>query len=199
MRKLTYAAAVLGLFVLGGCDQASRIASPAEVEPLFNSANAQRGGGGVLYAHRAPRTSPFKDEVVTFTVMPGESHTARLNFADGTPFAIFHVGETSLDGATLNGVDIDPEKPVEISIRRVDASRYVLDMQPSGLVFNSAAPATVEFFYQNARLPRGHVQVYKQEAFGETWQDVATSDDAGLQVMTGEVEDFTIYAMAAPH
>lgn len=199
MKKLSYAAAVLAMFAIGGCGDVAQIAAPAGVEPLFNSANASRGGGGVLYAHRAPGTQPFKDEVVTFTVKPGEAATAELTFADGTPFATFHVGETSLQGATLNGVAIDPTKPVEISIRRVDASRYVLDMQPSGLVFNSEAPARVEFFYENARLPRGTVQVYKQESFGETWTDVETIDDTALQVMAGDVEDFTIYAMAAPH
>lgn len=195
MKKLSYAAAVLALFTVSGCGEVSRIAAPAEVEATLDRQDSQGMSElhGVRFVHRAPHTAPFKDEVASATFVAGTAGSLELHFRDGTPFAVFSVPADALVGASLGERTIERYDTVTISIRRVDSSRYLLDMQPSGLTFSE--PASVRFFYENALVPQG-AGVWKQEAFGDVWSEVLSDDNDS--VIRGQVDDFTLYAMAAP-
>ena len=148
------------------------------------------------FVHRAPEAPPFKDGVATLEARAGSGGQAVLTFADGTPFARLTLAPGSLDGATLDGRPLGPGETVSISLRRPDASRYLVDLQPSGLVFNPGAPAVLEFFYAYASMPAAPVGVFKQHRNGEQWFRTESGDDTGLRVMRSRVDDFTIYAMS---
>jgi hypothetical protein len=197
MNRISAALAGLSLLLVAACADVAPTTAPMDLDPMLS-----RDGGGtrqLSYAHRAPHAPPFLGEVVTLEARSGVASSATLYFADGTPFATFSVAAESMTGAALRGTPIGADETVTISIRRVDASRYILDMQPSGLVFNPSAPATVEFFYEHAILPRGAMGVFKQEANGESWGSVHAENHSDRRVMRGRVEDFTRYAMAAPN
>lgn len=196
MNKLITTVTAGVVVALSACADAAPLTVPSGLDPLLSHQGDTRA---MAFVHRSPDAPPFKDEVVTLEVRSGVAGSATLNFVDGTPFARFSVQEETLTGATLNGTPIPAGESITVTLRRVDASRYIVDLQPSGIVFNPEAPATVEFYYENARLPRGDVAVYKQDSFGESWSGVKTVDQHDRRLMSGRVDDFTLYAMSAAY
>jgi hypothetical protein len=191
MKRFWCPVVVLLLVTSAGCTEETP-------HPALSGTQAShaRAAQSLVFVHRAPHTPPFKDEAVSLTARAGEASEAALSFADGSPFARFRLSAESMRGATLSGQRIPEGTAITITLKRVDASRYLIDFQPSGLEFNPAAPAEVEFFYANALLPPGEVTVFKQERVGDAWVPTRTSDDRPGRVMRASVEDFTIYAMA---
>lgn len=185
----------LALALLAGCADLAPTAPFAAPEAVLHARGAVPQAP--RFVHRAPHTAPFKNEVVGVTVRAGEAATLRLDFADGSPFAELHIGEESLRGATIDGVPVAEGEPLGITLRRIDASRYLVELQPAGLVFNPAAPAELVFHYENAALTVGEpMSVWKQDRRGQAWEQAASQNDRGSRRMRAVVRDFTVFAMS---
>ena len=203
MLKIRSAIALLGMLLLAAC--ADSVAPTAPVlEAPQGAVSAARGGAkaGLRapdFVRRRPGTPHISRERVRLVATAGRAAEATLRFEDGTPFAHFRLPAEALEGATLNGRRIRRGERVEITLQRQNAVHFVVDMQPSGLVFNADAPADVTFFYQYADL-RGteRLEAWKQERPGDPWQRTAHQDDRRSRAFRARVDDFTIYAMAIP-
>ena len=187
--------ALLALSLAGCPADHSGMTGPAEQGPT-RSASPSRN---LRFVHRAPQTPPFKEEIVALEARVGETSSATLHFADGSAFARFTISPESMRGATLDGRQLGADETITITLRRVDASRYLIDLQPSGLVFNGSAPAELVFFYGSASLDEATpMEVWKQEGAGDRWIRTPSEVDRGTRRMHARVDDFTIYALAIP-
>lgn len=195
MKAIRLALPALLLTVAAGCFENNPAAPAASPDDALLSRSA--GAQGINFVHRAPRTAPFHLQTTQLEVRAGEAASATLYFADGSPFAQLSLSPEALRGASVNGTPVANGETVQITLKRVDASRYLVELQPAGLQFNPDAPAELVFFYDNAVVPAaGQVGVWKQDQRGQGWQSTEHQDDRGTRQLRARVRDFTIYAMA---
>jgi hypothetical protein len=195
MKAIRLALPALLLTMAAGCAENHPAAPAASPDDAWLSRNAT--DRSLNFVHRAPGTAPFHRQTATLEVRPGEAASATLYFLDGSPFAQLSLPLDALHGAHINGRPVGPEETVEITLRRADASRYLVELQPAGLEFNPQAPANLVFFYDNAVVPAdGQVGVSKQDRRGQAWQATEHEDNRGTRQLRARVRDFTIYAMA---
>lgn len=196
MRRIPTSSALLA-FLLIGC--ADHPATPLAPEGSIGALSDSRRD--VRLVHRAPYAPQFADTVVVLDAVAGTPGRVALQFSDGSPFAALELGAESLVGATLDGRSIAAGETVRITLRRHDASRFLVQMEPAGLVFNPSAPAVVTFDYTLANDAdlAASFQVRKRHQVGERWlDDVKVEHDARNKRIRGRVDDFTHYALAYP-
>lgn len=190
--------AVMLAISLAGC-QTDGPLLPSTSDPVLERSSSS-AAAAPLFVHRAPSAPPFKDEIATVRVRPGEAAEATLAFADGSPFAKFVLPAAALNDATINGDPVLAGEEITITLRRVDASRFYVKLEPAGLVFNPEAPPTIIFDYTHARVPEhvGALEVWKQHQVGEAWIKTTTVDDRRSRSAKGQVDDFSGFTLSFP-
>lgn len=166
----------------------------------------------VRFAETAP---PLAQREVSFWAVRGADRGARIRYApqagedEGEEFLEFEVPS----GALLtypDGRAFAPGDSVRITIRVVDASRFIFEFQPAGLRFDRRTPAELEVSYEGADRDYdedgdedGEDQEFerefgfwRQERPGLPWFQVATVKLEDLEEAEAEIYGFTKYALA---
>lgn len=206
VRRLSALLPMLALAFAAGCSE-----MPTGTEPALDAQSVDvrsfRSGHGqdvtveaLQIVRRQPQAPKFERKTEVIQARAGVASEATLFFQDGTPFATFRLSAESLEGATLNGQPLADGQKVIIRLRAADNDKFVVDMQPSGLVFNSAAPAEVEFYYDYALLGADEpLSVLKQHSASSPWEKATSWDNRKNHRVRGRVDDFTIYALASTY
>lgn len=169
----------------------------AATPPTLPAVAAAAPAPEARFLRRAPGAPAFARDAAVLEAAAGAAGEATLRFADGSPLAAFRVTGESLRGATIGGRPLLPGETVRITLASADPARFVVSLEPSGLVFNPAAPAELVVFHRHAdaRGARGPLAAWKQEKDGEPWTRVAGSDEPGrFRISVG---GFTKYAVAS--
>lgn len=154
------------------------------------------------------------DAVITirqasFWVRHGEGRELKMQYADGEDFLKLKVGGNSLLRKP-NGALFQPGDSVRIDVQIDPANRVIVYFEPSGLVFNPAAPAELEINYRLADRDidddgdeddddaalEAALRVWKQEQPGLPWLPQATFriDDDEVRAT---ILSFTGFSMAS--
>lgn len=199
MIRFVRAAALASALLFAGCSgEGAPVTAPPEASP----ARVDGSRPTVGFVHRAADAPSFSGEVVGLDAVAGRAGEVTLRFADGSPYATFRVAPETLRGATLRGEPIPAGTVVRISMRAVDPQRFVVDLQPSGILFNPHAPAELEFAFRHAAPERapGRFSVWRQESPGEPWHRVdPVSEDPQAKTLRAKLYGFTRYALATGH
>jgi hypothetical protein len=180
------------LVLAASCGQESRLTGPPVPEAELN-----RSDGPVRLLQRDGQAPPFGRQLVQLRAVAGAEGEVVARFVDGTPVATFRVSAATLENAWLGEVPVQNGDTVVISMRLLDGIRYIVEMQPAGLVFNPEAPAELVFHYRNAaRVRGGDLAVWKQEHAGAPWQFVGGTDDPATRTFRAAVDGFTRFAMS---
>ena len=195
MNRLRALAGVLLLVLLVACERdASGPAAPYTLAPAAAVARGPRPNL-VPLRERAPG---HRRHTTTLVATAGEAGEATLYFADGSPLATFRLAPHSLRGASLRGLPISAGDSITITLARVPGGRFVVDLEPSGLVFNPAAPAELTFFYRHAALPPGRrrLGIWRREHADELWRPIGGRDAPESGSIPTEIRGFTFDALA---
>lgn len=152
---------------------------------------------GVPFLLRGPGAPGFSDQEARLPAVAGAAGEATLRFADGSPLVTFRVRPESMRGARLQGRPVRPGDTVWITLRSADPARFIVDFQPSGLVFNPNAPAELTFFLRHAAPQGGAFTLWKQESEGDPWERVGACYDPVTRTACASIGGFTRYAMAS--
>lgn len=202
MRNRSYlvSIAVLLASLVAGCSD-----NPVDPEP---DALPEEELVFLRFAAAAPAPA---DSVVSFWAVRGEDREVEIRLApeegeeEGEEFLEFEVSGGSLlrrpDGSAFQRGD-----SVLITIRLVDASRFMFEFEPSGLKFDPDHPAELEVSYARAdpdfdgdgqddeELRFGF---WRQEREGELWFRMGTVFIEDLSEVEADIEGFTRYALAS--
>lgn len=145
----------------------------------------------------------------SFWAVKGQDRELEMRYADGEDFLEFEIGAQTLlfrpDGRPFQNGD-----SVQITVTLDAANRFILDFQPSGLVFNPTRPAELEINYRLAdddvdddgdedstdRALELALRIWQQERPGLPWLPLATfriNDDE----LEARILSFTGFAMAS--
>jgi hypothetical protein len=166
----------------------------AEVDPMIMS--GLRQSQSQLLRHEG--TVAFAQWTATMWAVRGESRSMHLDYGDGKRFATFTVGADALlsDAA---GRPLAEGDSVQITMRVVNPAVFVVDMQPSGLRFNPASPAVLEFSLDRAKrssLNARGLSFWKLESATSPWEPVDGAFDYERRTATARVPGFTLYVIA---
>lgn len=165
------------------------------------------------FAESAP---PLADSVATFWAVRGSDREVEMRLApteddaEGEDFLQFEVPGDALlrypDGRAFARGD-----SVQITIRVVDATRFLFHFEPSGLQFDPMNPAELEVSYEYAdrdfdqdgdqdeddREVEREFGFWHQKRPGGLWTKVGTIRMEDLEEAEAEITTFSRYAMAS--
>lgn len=193
MRGVKQAIAILLVALTAACTaEGPRVTAPGDATSTVITLNPN-------FLQRSPSAPAFANEEVHLPAVAGVADEITLYFADGSPFATFRTGEQTLRGAQLQGRPIPPGDTVWITMRRVDNSRFMVKMEPSGLIFNPRMPAELTVYYRHSSysVEPGHLSLLRQENDSSPWEQIPAQSDPQKQVFRAPLEGFTKYAMAS--
>jgi hypothetical protein len=181
------------LLIAAACGQELRLTVPSPPD-----AELSRQVVPLRFVHRDGQAPPFARETLELRAVAGSSGEVVARFVDGSPVATFRLLSGSLEGARLGDRLIQSGDSVVITMRLVDGARYMVDLQPSGIVFNPESPAELVFHYRHASQAarNGKLAVWKQEREGSPWQHLGGSNDPESRSFHVEVDGFTRFAMS---
>jgi hypothetical protein len=177
-----------------GCSaEEPRATAPADAAAVETVART----AAVRFVQRSPSAPSFADEEIRLAATAGAAGEITLRFTDGSPFATFRTGEETLRGARLQGRPIPAGDTVWITMRRVDGSRFLVELEPSGLVFNPQAPAELVFHHRHSSYPVDQeASFWKQERVDSPWERIEARHDQASRTFRAPLEGFTKYALA---
>ena len=128
---------------------------------------------------------------------------------EGEEFLTFQIESDGLYRKPSGELFVEGDS-IEIHVAVDEGGRFLVDFQPSGLVFNPDSPAQLEIEY---RLLEGdldndgdidddddeieqNLQLWRQEAPGELWYPVGTIQFEETDELEGEIDGFTGFAVA---
>lgn len=165
------------------------------------------------FAESAP---PLADSVVSFWAVRGEDRGVEMRLApagdgeQGEDFLQFEVpGDALLKHP--NGRAFVSGDSVLITIRVVDATRFLFHFEPSGLQFDPKNPAELEVSYEYAdrdfdqdgdqdaddRRVEREFGFWHQRRLGGLWAKMATIRIEDLEEVEAEITGFSRYALAS--
>jgi hypothetical protein len=157
---------------------------------------------------------PFYQDTASFYALKGEDREGSLYLQDGSGgpgerFARLRVRAASLlslpDGTPVNTGD-----SVLITLRVVDPSKLLVELDPAGLKFDPAAPATLELSYsatggdldddgrvtQADTVLAGKLGIWRQETAGAPFVLLLSTRLLDLEEVTAQLTGFSRYALA---
>lgn len=160
------------------------------------------------------RAPPLLQASASFYAKKGEDREASLYFQSpsggpGQRFARLRLGAASLltrpDGTAVGVGD-----SVLITLRAVNPSQLLLELDPSGLKFDPAAAAVLELSYsvtggdlnQDGRVSvddsvlAGRLAIWRQEVVGASFAPLPSARLLDLEEVTAELGGFSRYALA---
>lgn len=202
MRNTRFRRAAVALLapLAAGCTE-----NPVELEP-----DARPESELVFLRFAAAAPAPA-DTVVSFWAVRGEDREVQIRLApepgedEGEEFLEFEVSRGSLlrrpDGSVFQRGD-----SVLITIRLVDASRFMFEFKPAGLKFDPDHPAELEVSYARADPDFDgdgeededlRFGFWRQEREGELWYRMGTVFIEDLSEVEAKIDGFTRYALAS--
>ena len=203
----------------------------AQLEQAFSERQAAVGGGGgggtggvgggitapegQLTFTRPDSSLPVVASAVSFWAVNGQARTAVLYYrrhagsADSTPLARLRLDRRSLVSAP-DGTPIAAGDSLLITMSVTDSGRFIVNFEPSGLVFAAGRPASLTLWYRDADLDfngdgvidaadtaaEASFRVWRQETLDQPWLQQATVLTADLDEASTDVGGFTRYAVA---
>jgi hypothetical protein len=158
---------------------------------------------------------PLAKTSVTFTATQGENaeaeiwYHARPGETDSTKFLEFKVPGNGL-ARRPDGSVIGPGESVVITATVVDASRFIIEFQPSGLRFSPDHPAELRIEYaetdddldgdgdvdSNDDAHESALALWRQEQASQPWVKLASLVVKDLNEVRADIEGFTNYVVA---
>jgi hypothetical protein len=161
----------------------------------------------------APDAPEFAETTVRFTARRGEDSEVRIRYAvapgEFEEFVRFRVRPEALL-AYPDGRPFAPGDEVEITLRIVDLSRLIVELEPSGLRFNPERPAELKFKYVYTDPDRdgdGDVDaadaqvetllaIWRQAAANQPWTKLVSRVEIEIDEIEAEITEFSGYAFA---
>ena len=159
-------------------------------------------------------TPPLSATVVAMWAVRGETREVRLSqknpgAADSSEFLRFKVDDDALV-ALPNGTPIPQGDSVLITLTVVDAARFIVNFEPSGLTFRSDKPAELRLRYAYAGADlnddgrrdsedddiEDRLSIWKQELPGDPWVRIGSARIKDNNELRADIRGFTRYAIA---
>jgi hypothetical protein len=192
-----------------GCDSGSGTSSQL---PDSTAAEAS-----LDFLHPAAGAPPLADRQVSFWAVRGQTREGQLMYrpmaghTDSLEFARLLVFDQSLTNRP-DGSPIAPGDSILITLSVIDTLRLIVDCQPAGLVFSSAAPPRFWIRYGESDPDLNHdgsvnaadttllnsLHVWRQEHPGDLWALLPgyVDVDPDVQGVNAEIPGFTRFAVA---
>jgi len=163
---------------------------------------------GVL-AEAAGSAQPLEAYDVSFWAIAGQSSSLSLNYVDGSPFLTVEVGQNSLlqypDGQVFQNGD-------SVLIRvTADSALILIDLDPSGLVFDAQDPVLLHLAYSQAdpdfngdgvvdaadgQIESTSLGLWVQQADGDPWYPNDADHSLVHKSFTGYLHHFSNYTLS---
>jgi hypothetical protein len=137
-------------------------------------------------------------QAVSFWAVPGETRTATLGYADGTPLATLTIPQDALR-RDASGQLIARGDSIHITMTLLDRKTFAVRFEPAGLRFVQQAPAVLSFNLARAgtkALGSGSLSMWKQETPESEWTLVPSFVDRSARTLTAHIDGFTVYALS---
>jgi len=196
---------------------AAALAVLATVTPSCNDSTSPppevRPTGELRFLRPAPGAPEFADTTVRFIARRGVNSEIRIRYAvapgEFEEFVRFRVRDESLL-AYPDGRPFAEGDQVEITLRIVDFSRLIVELEPSGLKFNPNEPAELKFKYSHTHPDRdadGDVDaadaqvetllaIWRQAAANQPWTKLVSRVEIEIDEIEADITEFSGYAFA---
>jgi hypothetical protein len=157
MRRIPWAAlASLPFLYLAACSGESTAPGAVDARPTLLPGTPAFLTGTPTFLTLLPSAPPLVSATVSFYAVRGQDREGTIFFQrpDGRPptgsdrAVRLRVRKHSLDNATLNGIPVGDS--VLITMTMVDVPHQIVEVQPSGLVFNVEDPGKLTIGYRYA-------------------------------------------------
>jgi hypothetical protein len=135
---------------------------------------------------------------ISFWAVRGETRTATLGYADGTPMVTLTIPHDALR-RDASGRRIARGDSIQITMTLLDRKRFAVRFEPAGLRFDEQSPAVVAFNLTRAArkaLTSGALSMWKQETPDSEWTLVPSLVDRSTRTLTARIDGFTVYALS---
>ena len=175
---------------------------------------AIRNSGDLNVVQLAPTSPPLFNAVDSFYAKKGEDREIRIYFQDevggsGEEFLRLSVAAPSLL-ARPDGTPFLAGDSVLITVRVVDPTQVMFDMEPSGLAFDPARPAELKIHYSHADHDfnedgaidtaddqiKSRLAIWRQETPTDPFILIGSVNSESLEEMDADILGFTRYAIA---
>jgi hypothetical protein len=162
----------------------------------------------------APTSPPLFNAADSFYAVQGEDREVRLSFQDviggeGEEFLRLRVRPGSLL-ARPDGSPILPGDSVLITVRIVDPTKILFEMEPSGLTFSAAEPAELKIHYDHGDHDfnedgtvnildddiKAQLAIWRQESLTDLFVKLGSVNVEDLEEINADILGFTRYAIA---
>ena len=209
MRLRRYVMPLNLVLVAAGCvDETGP--SPTAVQPPLASVVSYSGVHILRQSPTAPRLQAYR---VAFWARRGTQTTVGVNYRPapgkwfGDPFLRFRIPINGLV-AGANGVPLARGDSVRITLT-IDSLSFLVDFQPSGVLFSTSSPAQLAIWYQDANpdlngdgvVDATDATLQQQLAIwsrGSTsaWKHLASRNDTTQQYVASAIYHFSQYAVS---
>ncbi|MBV9772744.1 MAG: hypothetical protein JO040_02265 [Gemmatimonadetes bacterium] len=187
----------------------------AGCEDIFGSGGDRVAEDRLTFIRAAADAPPLSAQSVTLWAKPGATRRATISYVGVPHYQHDLCMEFTVPAGALvrrpDGTPVQAGDSVQITVRVVDAARFIFQFEPSGLRFAAGNPAKLRVSYWWAdrdyngdgvvdRLDTGisdRFGLWRQEREGEPWSRLQTSRFADVQEVTTDVPGFTRYAVAS--
>lgn len=182
---------------------------------IFGSDGEQLPEDQLTFIRAAADAPPLDALTVTLWARSGETRRAAIRYVGVPHYQHDLCMEFTVPSGALvrreDGTPVQPGDSVRITVRVVDAARFVFQFEPAGLRFADGNPAKLRVSYwwadrdyngdgvvdsRDSRIAE-RFGLWRQEREGESWQRLRTTRFADLQEVTTDVPGFTRYAVAS--
>jgi hypothetical protein len=175
----------------------------------------ERPTEGLHFVRMGANAPALESLVVSFWAKRGEDREVRLRYkgggggGSGDDYCRFRVPANALLQRP-NGAPVAPGDSVLITLTVVDASKYIVRFEPSGLRFSMSEPARLQFEFGNADKDldengvvnsndtalRSQLAVWRQEASGLPWTKLSSKVEIDIDEVSADIVGFSGYALA---
>jgi hypothetical protein len=217
MRRIPWAAlASLPFLYLAACSSEGTAPRAADLRPGFVTGTPAVLTSAPTFLTLVPSAPPLVSATVSFYAVQGQDRAGAIYFQrpDGRPptgsdrAVRLRVRKRSLGNATLNGFPVLDS--VLITMTMVDVPHQIVEVQPSGLVFNVEDPAQLTIGYRYADhdfngdgvIDRADVtleaqfSIWRQENPADPFTPLVSGVIPRLDQVSTDVPGFTRFAVA---
>lgn len=175
----------------------------------------QRNESDLMFLRARAGAPPLAQTTASFWAVRGQERELRMFFrplpgaTDSSEFLRFKIS----DGTTLTlpgGIPVALGDSVLITVVVVDPTRFIVDFQPSGLLFSRSEPAELRMRYAEADDDLDddgdvdsedddielQLRIWRQEGIGMPWFQTDGFAEVSLEEVEADITGFTRYAIA---
>src|SRR5881296_2332817 len=185
--------------------------SPTGVRPPLAAVASYTGVHILRQAPTAPRLQAYR---VSFWARRGTQTTVGVNYrrapgqAWGDPFLRFRIPINGLV-AGANGVPLARGDSVRITLT-IDSLNFLVDFQPSGVLFSTSSPAQLAIWYQDANPDlngdavvdaldetlKEQLSIWYRGTRSDAWRQLWSKNDTTQELVTAALYHFSQYAVS---